>query len=283
MRTQSPDTSPEAERVQIELLRQVDHARRLGIMASLNETVWRLSWRGIQQANPEADDAEVGLISLALNYGQDVADQVRLCMKRSVMVSIPPDVFSAMIPVIDAFEQLGVTYYIGGSVASSRYGIPRSTLDLDLVADLRLDHVQPFVQQLQETFYVDESAVREAIQWTSSFNLISLSTFVKIDVFIRKTRPYDQEAFQRVRVSPVSEAEESRPVHWVSPEDLILAKLEWYRMGGEVSDRQWNDILGVMKLQGARLDLTYLRQWGQSIAVADLLERALVDAGLADE
>ena len=138
------------------------------------------------------------------------------------------------------------------------------------------------VKQLEGDYYLSEDALRDAIRRRSSFNFIHFQTMLKVDIFVRKVRAYDQEAFQRVRKVAAGEAETDPVLAWASPEDIILAKLEWYRLGGGISDRQWTDILGVMKSQAPTLDLAYLRRWAPDLAVADLLERALDDAGLTD-
>jgi hypothetical protein len=191
-----------------------------------------------------------------------------------------PDILAPIISVVDAFEQLGVNYYIGGSVASSAYGLPRTTIDADIIADLRLEHVRPLVQQLQDAYYIDADMIREAIKHRSEFNVIHFETMLKLDVFIQKTRPFDREVRRRVQQEKLDETVSDRLFNLESPEDVILSKLEWYKMGGEVSDRQWNDILGVLKVQGTSLDLAYLKQWAEELDVSTLLERALVDAGL---
>ena len=189
-------------------------------------------------------------------------------------------VLAAITPVIEVFEQLGVLYHIGGSVASSIYGILRATIDADLIADLRLEHVRPLVIQLQTDYYIDEDMIRDAIKRRSSFNVIHLDTMLKVDVYIPKFRSFDQEELRRAQQEVL--LEETRPFNVASPEGTILNKLEWYRMGGEVSDRQWNDILGVLKVQGTSLDIDYLQKWAANLRVTDLLERALVDAGLKE-
>lgn len=191
-----------------------------------------------------------------------------------------PDILAATIPIIDVLEQLAVTYHIGGPVASSINGIPRLTIDIDLVADLRLEHIRPLVKQLEESYYIDADAVRDAVRRKSSFNAIHLDTILKVDVFIPKSRLFDQEELHRTQLKTLEGS--SRPFYVSSPEGTILSKLEWYRMGDEVSDRQWNDILGVLKVQGTNLDMTYLQQWAVALKVTDLLERALVDAGLVE-
>ncbi len=119
--------------------------------------------------------------------------------------------------------------------------------------------------------------MRDAIERQSSFNLIHYETAFKVDIFVRKSRAFDQMQLDRRRLSVIaSDPEES--VYITSPEDTILAKLEWYRMGGEVSDRQWRDILGVLKTRAGELDLEYLRKWAAELHVSDLLERVLKEA-----
>ena len=191
-----------------------------------------------------------------------------------------PDILAATTPVVEALEQLEVPYHIGGSVASSLNGIPRLTIDVDLVTNLKLEHVRPLVRLLEAEYYIDEDAVRDAVKHRSSFNVIHLGSILKIDVFVAKSRVFDQEEFRRVQLKMLEGSD--RPFYVASPEGTILNKLEWYRMGGEVSDRQWNDILGVLKVQGANLDMAYLQRWAVALKVSDLLERALVDAGLAE-
>jgi hypothetical protein len=189
-------------------------------------------------------------------------------------------IFAAITPIVEALEQLGVNYHIGGSVASSIHGIIRATIDADLVANLELKHVHPLVKLLEADYYIDEDAVRDAVKRRGSFNAIYLDTMLKVDVFIPKSRLFDREELRRSQLQPLIEG--SRPFYVASPEGTVLNKLEWYRMGGEVSDRQWNDILGVLKVQGTNLDMAYLQRWAAALKVSDLLERALVDAGLAE-
>ena len=191
-----------------------------------------------------------------------------------------PDILAAITPIVEALEELGIPYHIGGSVASSLYGLPRLTIDADLVADIRMEHVRPLVKQLETDYYTDEDMIRDAIKRRGSFNIIHLDTMLKVDIFIPKTRSFDQEELRRVQQEVLLEG--TRPFNVASPEGTILNKLEWYRMGGEVSDRQWNDILGVLKVQSTNLDMNYLQKWAANLNVTDLLERALVDAGLED-
>ena len=179
--------------------------------------------------------------------------------------------------VAQTLERLGIPYAIGGSLASSLHGVMSSTLDVDIVADMKLEHIKPLVAALSKEFYADDEMMRDAIEHHSSFNLIHYETAFKVDIFIRKLRPFDQMQLERRRKSVIAtDPEES--VWVVSPEDIILAKLEWYRMGGEVSDRQWRDILGVLKTRAGELDLAYLRKLAIELKIVDLLDRALKEA-----
>ncbi|MCW5933502.1 MAG: hypothetical protein KIT45_04275 [Fimbriimonadia bacterium] len=179
--------------------------------------------------------------------------------------------------VTQTLEQLGIAYAVGGSLASSIHGVMRSTLDVDIVADLSLSHIQPLVAALSKEFYADEEMIRDAIERKSSFNLIHFDTAFKVDIFVRKLRAYDQIQLKRRRTVVIA-TDPEQTVYVVSPEDIILAKLEWYRLGGEVSDRQWRDILGVLKTLEGELDMNYLQQWADEIEVVDLLKRALKEA-----
>ena len=179
--------------------------------------------------------------------------------------------------VTQTLEHLGIPYAVGGSLASSLHGVMRSTLDVDIVANVQPEHIQPLVESLSKEFYADDEMMRDAIEHQSSFNLIHYETAFKVDIFIRKSRAFDQMQLDRRRLSVIaSNPEES--VYVTSPEDTILAKLEWYRMGGEVSDRQWRDIIGVMKTRVGELDLEYLHKWAVELHVSDLLERALQES-----
>lgn len=176
--------------------------------------------------------------------------------------------------VIHALEKLHIPYVIGGSLASAVHGVMRATMDTDIVADLGEEHARPLAESLSGTFYADVEMIRDAIEHRGSFNLIHLETMFKVDVFIPKQREFDQLQFQR-RTTQVIATDPEEVAFVASAEDTILAKLEWYRMGGEVSDRQWRDVMGILKVQAESLDLEYLRKWSTILGVSDLLETAL--------
>jgi hypothetical protein len=146
-------------------------------------------------------------------------------------------------------------------------------LNTDLIADLQVEHVQHLVNALQERFYIDAEFVREAIRRRSSFNVIHRESVFKVDVFVPKPRPFDQAQFAH-RLRAVILRDPERSVWVLSAEDIILAKLEWFRLGNEVSERQWRDILGVIKTQQGRLDQDYMLTMSTQLGVSDLLRLA---------
>jgi hypothetical protein len=179
--------------------------------------------------------------------------------------------------VTQVLESLGIPYLIGGSLASTLYGMIRTTQDSDIVAEMRIEHLQAFVSALQGEFYLDDEMIAESIQRHSSFNIIHRETMFKVDVFIPHPRPFLQSQLIRSQKQTFFfETEVS--AKFASPEDTILAKLEWYRLGGEVSERQWRDILGILKTLAGALDLGYLRKWADELEVNNLLEFAIKES-----
>ena len=190
------------------------------------------------------------------------------------------DAVTPVIPVVTALTQLGVRYYIGGSLAASIYGLARTTLDADLVAKLKPEHAVPLSAALRPAFYANLDAIRDAIVRKSCFNVIYLATSFKVDVFVPKDRQYDRVAFQRIREDDFGTGEPWDRFWFPSPEDLVLAKIQWYRLGDETSERQWRDIAEVMGTQKNVLDRQYLAKWAAELGVADLLARAWKEAGV---
>lgn len=179
--------------------------------------------------------------------------------------------------VTSALEKLNVSYFIGGSLASTLYGMVRTTQDADIIAELHPGHIAALIAALQDEFYVDAEMIAEAVSHYSSFNLIHRESMFKVDVFIPRERDFLHKQFARARRETLSTEPEIQAMV-ASAEDTLLAKLEWYRLGGEVSERQWRDVLGLLKVQAGALDFTYLRSTAKELNVEDLLERALKDA-----
>ncbi len=183
--------------------------------------------------------------------------------------------------VTEALERLGVAHVVGGSLASSLHGIPRATQDVDIVADLRLAQVEPFADALGGEFYVDADMIRDAVRRRACFNVIHLKTMFKVDVFVLDRSPMSDEEMSRRETHEV-QADPPRRLTLATAEDIVLQKLKWYRLGGGVSDRQWGDVLGVLKVRGRRLDRAYLAHWAAELGIEDLLDKALDEAGMKD-
>jgi hypothetical protein len=192
----------------------------------------------------------------------------------------PPDPVALALIIARVFERLGVRYCIGGSVASSVYGEVRTTLDVDFVADLTPEDTQALVAEVESEFHVVHEAIERAVRDRSSFNLIHEETLVKADVYVLPADPILREQLVRSRRVALS-SEPGSEVMLASPEDVVLHKLRWYEMGDGISDRQWRDVLGVLKVQGKKLDMAYLERAAVILDLSESLARALSEAGYA--
>jgi hypothetical protein len=190
-------------------------------------------------------------------------------------------VLAVVLRVVDTLEDLAVPFHLGGSFASTIHGIPRQTADVDIVVDISPTAGKDLVNALSGDFYIDQHAVDEAIVRGSCFNAIHLATGFKVDFFAMGRQQYDRVELER----SVMEQIVADPPKWApvkSAEDVILRKLQWYEEGGRVSERQWKDVLGVLKTQGDRLDLAYLEEWARRLGLFDLLTEARSDATTLD-
>jgi hypothetical protein len=190
-------------------------------------------------------------------------------------MTVPVDPIETALVVSRCLDALGIAYTIGGSIASSFAGEPRSTIDIDMVVAVEERHVDALVSALSVEFYVDADALRRAIRTRSSTNLIHQATQLKVDLFVAGGTPLDDRQLSRRLAVDLGEG---RRLYVHPPEDILLQKLRWYRLGGGVSDRQWRDIRAIVSVQGDRLDRDYLVEGAGILGVSDLLDRALADA-----
>ena len=181
--------------------------------------------------------------------------------------------------LVASLDELAIPYVVGGSLASSVYGIPRATQDVDLVADLELDQVDAFTASLVADFYVDAGMIIDAIKRRASFNVVHLATMYKADIFVKQGDSWSRGQFTRARLEQFEVDERTVAIRFSSPEDTLLHKLIWYKLGNEISDRQWGDVLGVIKVQGQLLDNVYLDTWADALDVVGLLGRARREVG----
>jgi hypothetical protein len=186
-------------------------------------------------------------------------------------------IIEAVTPLLKIFEEVGIRYYAGGSVASSVHGIPRYTQDVDLVAELRPDQIEEIAARAAPAFYVDTGQMRDALRYGRSFNVIHFGTSFKIDVFPLQNDSFHLgELVRSEKRTWAVDGENGLSIQVASAEDTILEKLAWYKRGGETSDRQWSDVLGIATTRS--LHWNWLREWAPKLGVADLLERLHAEA-----
>jgi hypothetical protein len=176
--------------------------------------------------------------------------------------------------VTQTFERLGIKYAVVGSLASSLYGMPRSTQDVDIVAAIKKSHVYPLAEVLKNDFYIDVDMIQDAVNNHSSFNLIHLDTMLKVDIFPLGSSPIERKELKRAEPYCVS-GKSDIEFFVAQPEDILLQKLKWYRQGGEISDQQWKDVLGILEVQEGKLDVQYLEDTARELGIRDLLLRAV--------
>lgn len=188
-----------------------------------------------------------------------------------------PNPIAVVVQVTQVFEQLNIPYLIGGSFASMIYGMIRTTQDVDILAEIRFSDAEQFIKALVNDFYIDEKMIVDAIQYQSRFNIIHRSTMFKVDVFVASGSAFHKSELKRA-IKEVISKDLNISAYFATAEDTILAKLEWFHLGGEISERQWRDILGILRIRANNIDLDYLRKWADRMSLRELLEKALVES-----
>ena len=183
---------------------------------------------------------------------------------------------SVLSSITAIFEDLGIRYVLVGSLASSIHGIYRATADIDILTDLRIEQVHPLFEPLQDTFYVDKHAMREAVARAGSFHAIHFDSVFKVDIFVSKGDEFALRQLDRRELRKIS-PDRTETVYVATVEDTVLAKLRWYRVGHETSNTQWKDVVGILATSRANLDLHYLRDWSGKLGLTELLQKALLE------
>jgi hypothetical protein len=275
--SQAEDTSKEIDWLQFQRWQQLDLVTKATLITNATQGCRQLSLIGIKNQYPHATNQEQRYWYVKRILGERWADLINNWpINQKVMIGNPIELALLITEILTSLE---IPYFIGGSVASSLWGESRATLDLDLVVDLHLGQIEKFVNQVNQIFYISQTAIEEAILHQSCFNLIHFETNEKIDIFILKNTPLAATEMRRKRLQQVTE--EGGFLYLASPEDIIIEKLIWYRQGNRISDRQWRDILGVLKTQAKQLDFTYLNYWIESENLTDLFTQALTQSGLS--
>lgn len=169
-----------------------------------------------------------------------------------------------------AIARHDITYYITGSLASSVHGEFRATNDIDIVADIARETLPSLCNELAGAFVVDLDQALAALDSGVSFNLIHRAAYLKVDVF-PCTTPFNREAARRAEATMLPGAD--APLRVATKEDILVAKLQWYRLGGETSDVQRRDIERLIALNRGTFDVAYVRRWAQALDVEDLLAK----------
>jgi len=243
MRTQSIDTTPEVERLQVARIRSFSPARKFASVRSWTYTLTSANVHAMRSGAPESNERAIAVRFVTREYGKALATDFQPAVEQRQEWTIQAhDLLVAMIPIIEVFECLGIRYYLSGSIACSVYGLPRGAQDIDVVADIQAEQISPLVKHLQGAYTINAQALRDAIAQRNAFSLLHLSSLVKVDVMLPRGTPFDSLVSQRAR--QLSLIEGYQPLWIASPEDVVLMGLEWYRDCGANADDQWNDLLG---------------------------------------
>jgi hypothetical protein len=231
---------------------------------------------GVRLRNPQATSRDVLEAWMKFNLGFTQTDLIR-------EPSMDPSLVSSLHElrlILQHFIRLGIPYALGGSLASSVHGIDRYTRDGDITVEPFPGKEEALVRSLGPDYYVSLAAVQDAVRRRASFNIINTGTGFKVDVFVCKDQPFELAAMARRAPMSLPDVPE-QPVVLHTPEDVILFKLRWYRLGNESSEQQWKDVIGIFRIQGEKLDQAYLDRWAPDLGVTDLLARARKEGGTA--
>ena len=187
------------------------------------------------------------------------------------------DPLSVVRILTDILEKLSAKYLIGGSLASSLYGIPRATQDVDVVADIKVTQIETFIENLRPCFFVDEDMIRKAVKNRETFNIIDKEYLFKIDIFMYGADEFSNTEMERRVLFQVPDSA-GQGIYLCSPEDIIAHKLYWYKLGNNISERQWTDAMNVLKVQDEKLDMKYLNEICTSRGVSDLFQKLLKES-----
>jgi hypothetical protein len=261
------DTSPEAERVLVEVYRRMTPAQKWLLLGRMYDDARALHAAGMRFRDPVITPREITAAWIRTNLGVELPTPVKDTPR------LPMANLHDFSEVAKIFDQLGIPYALGGSMACSVYGMSRQTNDADIVVEPFSGKESQLIEALGPDYYSSTTAISNAIRKRSSFNLINTSTGFKVDVFVCSSAAFEQSAMAR-RIPLDVPGVVGQKITVLSVEDVLLSKLRWYRLGNESSEQQWKDVLGLLKTQQPHLDQGYLDRWAADLGVVSLLERA---------
>jgi len=280
MRTQSVDTHPDAERIMIELIRSSLMSKRFRLVQSLTQSAFWSTIHAWQERHREVSEQEAAVHVLSCSYGPGLAKRVQAALESRADWHLQPvELLAVMLPARCTLGDLHVPYYLGGSMQ-------QLAQDIDLVVDLDEQTLPPLLAALRQHYLFDEDEARKAARTCSSFPLIHLDSLMKVDVVLSKHQAFD--TFMRQLVKCHTLDERFPPIQFASATEMILFKVQRYqrdersRIDGMQDDAEWNDILGMLKVQGPDLDLALLAEWAGKLDVRETWRRALADARLQE-
>lgn len=176
---------------------------------------------------------------------------------------------SVLSRIVQALQDAGVPYMLTGSFASSLHGAPRVTHDVDIVIAPTLGSLHQLLSQFPEdAYYVSKDAALQAYGSEGMFNVVDFDTGWKVDFIVRKSREFSQEEFERRHSAKI----ESTDVVVASAEDVVIAKLEWAKLGE--SERQLRDVASILSIRGSDLDLIYIDRWVERLDLVNQWSKA---------
>lgn len=272
---QAPDTNIDADIYLFARLRQLSLKQRVEMAASHDRGIKKLCLAGIKSRN-----RGVPLEEIRLHFARAV-------LAEKFLPGFQPTGGDETMWIQDSItlagelhqilQSVNIPYYVSGGVASSIHGEPRSTRDLDLVIEIQPDQINLLVTALEAAGYYCPAGAVEDLQRGRErmLNITHTETIANADLYVTDTSTFATSQMERRRLLDV----EGMPAFWViSPEDLVLQKLAWGR--GSQSEKQWRDVLGILKLQTENLDYEYLTQWADNLGLLDFLSQAFSEAGI---
>lgn len=234
-------------------------------------------WQHLGKRYPELNLRERKQKLIELELGENFS-KVQALLEKDFILNEAVEIAAAIAKIL---EQLEIFYFIGNELASISLGERCTTDDADIVVLFQEDKVQQFIEAMESDFYIGEIAIEDALRdRTNTFNVIHFTSVIKADIYpIRANDKYRITALtRRIKIHP--DGFPSLSFYICAAEDIVLQKLICYRIAGNKSEKQWRDVLGVLKANGANLDFDYLNYWASELKVTEECDRALTEAGL---